>query len=329
MDPEKHIFRQILTQNQDGSYSTTGQYEEHLWPYQTLVMQSHANPLCAIWHAAEQIAKFDVEKLEEVTARLPQHLQDSIDDIMTLGRIWTVPKDVGGKRKARENAGNEALEPRAISSPVADDDANPEHLAHDVGDLEDIVDMALPDLTPELDESDPEVSDLVSSFTVSLFGAASKPGSRPTWSAPARHDARPPSTRLLDDNPPNTISDSSRKRKPSRSPSASPGQPILGDSLGRPATQSRHEPGIPIPVPSARPFKVLRTLSESAARTIKMGQDPSPMHLLNDQNLPGDHTTRLCCHRRVEVNSDQLPLLVQVERNSKHSYHLKYRSIGI
>ncbi|KAJ7601240.1 hypothetical protein C8J56DRAFT_1075324 [Mycena floridula] len=269
MDKDKHIFRQILRNNPDRSYSSTGKYEEHVWPYQTLVMQSHAKPLCAIWHAAEQLFKLDTKELKKITLMLPPSLQASITDILTLRRIWVVPKDVGGK--AGEKTAIEALEPVESVSPLADDDSDPEHLDDDLGDM---FSAALPDLTPKLDESDPEVSDLVSSFTVSLFGAASEPGSCPTWSAPARHDTRPPSTRFLDDNPPDTISDSSRKRKPSRSPSASPGQPILGDSLDRPATQSRREPGIPIPVPSARPFKAPRTLSESAARTIKDGSGP-------------------------------------------------------
>ncbi|KAJ7575080.1 hypothetical protein C8J56DRAFT_1124149 [Mycena floridula] len=247
MDKDKHIFRQILRNNPDRSYSSTGKYEEHVWPYQTLVMQSHAKPLCAIWHAAEQLFKLDTKELKKITLMLPPSLQASITDILTLRRIWVVPKDVGGK--AGEKTATEALEPVESVSPLADDDTDSEHPDDDLGDM---FSAALPDLTPELDESDPEVSELVSSFTVSLFGAASE-----------RDRVR------LD-----TISDSSRKRKSSRSPSASPGQPILGNSLGRPATQSRREPGIPIPVPSARSFKAPRTLSESAARTIKDGSGP-------------------------------------------------------
>ncbi|KAJ7601188.1 hypothetical protein C8J56DRAFT_880705 [Mycena floridula] len=246
MDEDKHIFRQTLKKNQDGTYSSSGQYEEHL-------------------------VKIDLNKLKEIKKQLALAAPDllkSIRDIMTLRELWLVPKVPEGQKTVAE---------AKVSSP---DVAVNSPDKTDAGDIQDLLAIEPsqewdPDNTssPELDESDPEVSGLVSSFTVSFSGAASEPGSRPTWSAPARHDTRPPSTRLLDDNPPDTISDSSRKRKPSRSPSASPGQPILGDSLGRPVTQ-RCETGIPVPATSGRPSKAPRTLSESAARTIKDGSGP-------------------------------------------------------
>ncbi|KAJ7033699.1 hypothetical protein C8F04DRAFT_614141, partial [Mycena alexandri] len=132
IDPHRHIFRHRIVKASDTvNYDSTGIYDEYAHPFSNLRIQTHANPLCAIWHAGKELTRLTVSQSAELIAHDTEGL---IVDIFNLYQIWALPEpnrptDAERSQRTDENSTlQDPLDPsRAVASaPVPRDSASPE-----------------------------------------------------------------------------------------------------------------------------------------------------------------------------------------------------------
>ncbi|KAJ7719751.1 hypothetical protein B0H14DRAFT_3009550 [Mycena olivaceomarginata] len=115
IDPLRRIFRQKLQIEKKGEtqvYTSTGLYEDFAYPYSDLSFRTHANPLCALWHAGAAID--DVPGVEKIIDQLDKI---GAEDLL-LYRLW--PTADGTKSSPRDNP-----DPFLGSKPATEKDADP------------------------------------------------------------------------------------------------------------------------------------------------------------------------------------------------------------
>ncbi|KAJ7185577.1 hypothetical protein C8R46DRAFT_382387 [Mycena filopes] len=108
MDLRSHIFRQTLksvsTDEASATYESTGKYEEHKYPFSDLHMYTHANPLCAIWHAGVELTRFSIIEHRNMQAMLEvdaPELAESLSEIFALYKMWVLsPEQAQGTEPA-------------------------------------------------------------------------------------------------------------------------------------------------------------------------------------------------------------------------------------
>ncbi|KAJ7337460.1 hypothetical protein DFH08DRAFT_1082718 [Mycena albidolilacea] len=119
IDPHRHIFRQQLqleSKKNDGTneetrvYASTGLYDEFAYPYNGLRFRTHANPLCALWHAGVEINRILPDRLREITRQLRDNgaleMAVSIKYVQDLHRLWVLP---GSKKQTADESATQTL----------------------------------------------------------------------------------------------------------------------------------------------------------------------------------------------------------------------------
>ncbi|KAJ7829424.1 hypothetical protein B0H14DRAFT_1209435 [Mycena olivaceomarginata] len=119
IDPHRHIFRQQLqleSKKNDGKneetrvYTSTGLYDDFAYPYNGLRFRTHANPLCALWHAGVEINRILPARLDEIYSQLRDNgaleMAVSIKYVQDLYRLWVLP---GSKQQTADESATQAL----------------------------------------------------------------------------------------------------------------------------------------------------------------------------------------------------------------------------
>ncbi|KAF7371020.1 hypothetical protein MSAN_00736200 [Mycena sanguinolenta] len=105
IDPHRRIFRHQTKQgiNENGveTCESTGNYKDFTYPYRELHFESHAHPLCALWHAGVEISKLSRHQIDAISDELIRNgaheLVQSITHILTLYEFWIRrPRKVDG-----------------------------------------------------------------------------------------------------------------------------------------------------------------------------------------------------------------------------------------
>ncbi|KAJ7864029.1 hypothetical protein B0H13DRAFT_2281963 [Mycena leptocephala] len=266
IDPERKIFRHKIAKNKDGrTYDSTGEYEPHKYPYPNLRMQTHANPLYAIWHVAVELDKLHPTRRAEIKKKVAveaPETAESIEDILALYDMWIPGQDSdesivdGTAPLIPHNSENKNIDDQ---SPVFDNLA--------AGDVQDVflhrAAASEPAFPPDADDF----------HSIPDTGSDAESGpSSPSRNGRMLHDARSAPARHHHVVPPTTTSESSNKRK-QISPLADGGLAAADSPPQFPLMQRRRiQDDITVPIAFPRPesptFR-LWSQSEGGSRATK------------------------------------------------------------
>ncbi|KAJ7359221.1 hypothetical protein DFH08DRAFT_931824 [Mycena albidolilacea] len=138
IDPHRHIFRQQLQmekKNEISVYTSTGLYDDFAYPYSDLSFRTHANPLCALWHAGAEIKGLPRARIDEISDQLDEEgaeeLVTSMNTIQRLYDLWVLPESTkpaadGTKSLSNTTADDSPESPRDNSVAAATQDTTTE-----------------------------------------------------------------------------------------------------------------------------------------------------------------------------------------------------------
>ncbi|KAJ6588843.1 hypothetical protein B0H19DRAFT_221385 [Mycena capillaripes] len=268
IDPYKRISRHQTRRNSDGTCESTGKYQDHRYPYPNLSFQTHAHPLCAIWHAGVELDKIPGDRLREIIQKLKDtgatDLADSIDDIIDLYDHWSLP-----------NSRQPIAEGAPTVFPHHQDDSDVE-----VQDDQDVFGSGSAE-TPEFEEPE-DGFDKADSLDDSIpdMGSDRDPRTSSAASAasPLHNDHRtisdiPVAPAQQYAIPRGTISESSLKRK-KQSISPPDGLLPVADNSPRPHVSQKARLFQAGPIPFASPPSPTPARSEGGSRSTKSAQGP-------------------------------------------------------
>ncbi|KAK7005773.1 hypothetical protein R3P38DRAFT_3282926 [Favolaschia claudopus] len=94
IDLHRRISRHVAKKDPQlkGVFNSTGNYQNHSYPYTNLNFSTHAHPVTLIWHAGSQIANLEDGRLEEIMQvfqeRGARELITAVRDIVVLYELW-------------------------------------------------------------------------------------------------------------------------------------------------------------------------------------------------------------------------------------------------
>ncbi|KAJ7240303.1 hypothetical protein B0H12DRAFT_55309 [Mycena haematopus] len=272
IDPKKHIHRHKTKKNARNEHESTGEYDKFAYPYFDLSFHTHANPLCALWHAGVELKRLSRTRVMEILDKLMlmgeegEELANSIGDILRLHKAWIL-----------RGAGHSEVQQTAAEIHYQDTKT-----------------VEFPQVASSLDN---EVDDWEEPTSVFPSGAAPEDASD-SYSVPNTvfdeltiHDSSSaPATDSASAVTQEAISSRSKKRKKpsmSTSPSTNFGLPVPDDSPTQHVAKNRktvHNGGVQVTASTERmkalPLQLASQSERGTKSTKEPGEQPVPAPLL-------------------------------------------------